>query len=543
MTIQEIQKKYGATYTPITSSPLQAIASKYGATIISPKETGIFEGTKQGFEELLADPLSLKANPTKIISSAWETIKGSVEQEKENISNLFKSKTPFQAVGGTLKAIAGAAGIGYSPISALFEGAKQIPVLGSVSKLIGTAFTAAGEGGGAIGGGIIDQLPIAQEDKDALKPGVEEIFALASQLALGKISSAALKGKKSELAKKYGEKDANTIINEVTRLAEEKRAEKVQKPIEPIKPVEEIKPTEPQPLAQEAKMTSRIGTYNEYAEFNKLGSQNQQVKEMVSPTLWKFKRGDEAWAVSPQLDGVTKIKIKDFGLGDSSIVAEKRGHISANLYPTKELAEQRISADIFNKAKGVEVKPIEVPVEVPKIPEGTGELKTSGLAQTLKEQAIAKGIQDDFGELPQYKARPMKIKEADEFVRSDYETSMKAINGEITPPKDLLVGEVYSAMKRKAIMEGDVKTLMDLTKAGANDIATAFGREVKAFDSMLEADPVRAIRELGKIKNEVATKRTTPKAKSDLLTKSREIVKKSVSKRETWAELVKSLQC
>jgi hypothetical protein len=185
-----------------------------------------YPGTTQTLAELQIDPASLKADPHNAIMDAWNNIKGSVMQEGQNINDLFSSlsseKTPAERIGAGLKTVAGAAGIVFSPITALFSAANDIPVLGSVSKLISLPFQFMGESGANTAKLVVSKLPIPQDAKDKISPGVEQIFALAGQLALGKISADMLPEKKAALETKFGPEDAKTIVDTAQKMAEQK---------------------------------------------------------------------------------------------------------------------------------------------------------------------------------------------------------------------------------------------------------------------------------------------------------------------------------
>ena len=223
----------GATPAPTNLNPVEkfatGIASKLPQTI-------------QSIDELGKDPLSLggehsglfdMTNVKQAVSDMWNAIKAPVMQEGQNIKNAVEvysdpNATFAQKFGAQTKDVAGAAGILFSPISALFAGANKVPILGTVSKLISLPFQAAGEGAPQISNGIIDKLPISQQAKDQIKPGIGEIFALAAQIALGKagVDNVAW----SKLKAKFGETDATTIVTKAQELAQQK--------IEATKPTE-----------------------------------------------------------------------------------------------------------------------------------------------------------------------------------------------------------------------------------------------------------------------------------------------------------------
>jgi hypothetical protein len=186
------------------------------------KVTNILPTTTEAIKQLLADPASLKANPTKIINDVVNSLKEPIIQEKQKIKDLFTAKTTSQKVGKGLEAVSGGANILFSPLSAFFSAVNDIPVLGTASKLITIAFGAIGEGATKLSDRVVETLPISTQAKKDIKIGVGEIVALAAQLALGKITEIGLK-KRVELVKKFGEKDANVIIEKATELAQEKK--------------------------------------------------------------------------------------------------------------------------------------------------------------------------------------------------------------------------------------------------------------------------------------------------------------------------------
>lgn len=186
------------------------------------------QGTGDIVQQIKQDPLNIKKatpNPVtatkQVVSAMWNAVKEPVIQEGERLKNYFdtlntKGNTAARVGAGT-QALTGVANIAFSPITALFEGANQMPVLGTVSRAITIPFSMVGEAGANLAKPVIDQLPISQEAKDQITPGVQEIFALAGQLLLGK---AGLESRAWEKLKtKYGERDATTIVNEARKMA------------------------------------------------------------------------------------------------------------------------------------------------------------------------------------------------------------------------------------------------------------------------------------------------------------------------------------
>lgn len=178
-------------------------------------------GAAQTGEELHSNPLSLHGDFKKTFSNMWSAIKEPVLEEKKRIGEIFQAKSIPDFIGKEISGATGAANVVFSPISALFAGANEVPILGTVSRLVTLPFQVMGESGSAVSGAVIDKLPISQKTKDAIKPGLQEMASLAAQFALGK---AGLEAKTWEgLKSKFGEKDATTIVRKAQEIAYEQQ--------------------------------------------------------------------------------------------------------------------------------------------------------------------------------------------------------------------------------------------------------------------------------------------------------------------------------
>ncbi len=236
----------------LKSSGIQSQSPAPQTQVQTPTQTDqndTFAGTKADLAQIEANPLSL-GNTEKIPSDFLNSFSDAWNGLKENLKGDgtmqdFQKEGGAGSMGESLKAISGLAGVAFSPISALFKTAEDLPVIGTVAKGIDTAFTAAGEGGSAAGQKIVDQLPIKDPaEKQTLKEGVGDIFALAAQIALGKageIAKTNIVGEPFKVAngvrtfsdlkpetktiiqnaldEKYGKTDAQTIIDHANELA------------------------------------------------------------------------------------------------------------------------------------------------------------------------------------------------------------------------------------------------------------------------------------------------------------------------------------
>ena len=307
-----------------------------------PKSLDIFPSTIQTLSELQIDPLSLKSKPKEVLNKAWEALKSPVIEAGKDIKDLFTTATTRpKIIGKELEIAADIGGIVFSPISALFEGANKIPVLGSVSKLISLPFIAAGEGGAKIGKEIVNKLPISDENKESINQGVQEIFSLGSQLVLGKIIHITEK-KVKELQKRFGEKDTQIIIDKANELSKQAN--------EPVPP--EMIKKEPTPIdISKVPPTMKMGELREAAiqrgfEVPEFG------KEVVEPKP----KGKYVEVPREQLP-VKPIEGMDFEMEKrvSGLEARMKGIFETNVEKAKVEAEARgLDISVYDKMNKAE---------------------------------------------------------------------------------------------------------------------------------------------------------------------------------------------
>lgn len=90
---------------------------------------------------------------------------------------------------------AGLAGVNvvFSPISALFSAAEEVPVLKYPAEGINYLFGKLGEAGNWAGDKVVNTLPVSDATKETIKPAAEELGALLAQIAGGKLGAKGLK--------------------------------------------------------------------------------------------------------------------------------------------------------------------------------------------------------------------------------------------------------------------------------------------------------------------------------------------------------------
>lgn len=230
MNVQDIQSKYGATYTPVAKqapNPYQPLTDKYGATYSAPQaqttlsKVGDFiglpnlstyiPGSFNQAKNAVLHPIQTIQNVGKAAYSAIDSAFAPFsELSKANYDTTMKQEamaTPAQKVAGIAGGVSTMANILFSPVNTAFAAAQQVPVLKQAADVLQVPFAATGKLGDFAAEKFIDYLPIDQASKDALKPAFGQLGALAGQVLLG--------GKVMDLVGKGYEKFTSAKVEEL----------------------------------------------------------------------------------------------------------------------------------------------------------------------------------------------------------------------------------------------------------------------------------------------------------------------------------------
>lgn len=164
---------------------------------------------------------------------------------------------------------------------------------------------------------------------------------------------------------------------------------------------------------------------------------------------------------------------------------------------------------------------------------------------------IQAGLKEDFGDLPTYQKRDMAeiAKRATEFIAKDPVLAKKIALGEAPEQGDLRSQELFTALRIKAKMEGDIGMLRDLALSDkAAEMAAEAGQRVKALDTgEREVDEVAAIREIKRAREAVIKKegkiKDVAKEKEATVKEIKKSIKKAQPKQEDWNDFLESIRC
>lgn len=181
----------------------------------------------------------------------------------------------------------------------------------------------------------------------------------------------------------------------------------------------------------------------------------------------------------------------------------------------------------------------------------------SGLAQSVKTEAVTAGLDDSIGKLPEYGTMDMKeqARLAKAIIAKDPEFAMKVAKGEVPSPEPKLLPEsVFTAFRVMARETDDVEMAADINRQLAEDSATTRlarvrGQQIKALDSGLggtHEDAVSVMQDVKESRQAVVEKKNPgaiAKAKKEISSDITKEIKKGASKRQTWSEFVESISC
>ena len=243
---------------------------------------------------------------------------------------------------------------------------------------------------------------------------------------------------------------------------------------------------------------------------------------------------------------------KDAAIVHITVPKESRGAVRLGMRADEIAVSQKIPVEwidkivdaktgkaLYSKAVGSELRPEGV--------KGTGDLKTRKVSQSIEEQAIEKGLVEDLGELPSYRQRNMKdvANRANEIIKKDPALAEKIAFGEAKEINDVRAQEMFTALRAKAIAEGDVTQIHKLaTNEKATAMTTELGQRVKALDSGEKGtDPVKIIQDVAKTRKEATESKIGQRKVKKQVKELKAEVKKTQPKAKDWEGFIRSLEC
>jgi hypothetical protein len=513
-----------------------------------------------------------KKSPTDIAVSAGkagvEAYTGAVKNLAQQFTDVsqFRKQGTSERLANLIETGTATASVFFAPISAVFESAQKVPLLKPASDLINLPFTVTGKIGEFAGDKFVNALPIPDKDKEILRPAFGEAGSLAGQILLG--------GKVMDVIMKKGK----ITPKEIEALKEEAKATP-----EPVKQyVDSFKETQKtdSPLLSEARK------YKSAEEFEKAFTQeikhgqywhitddpnfkidpNKGPRDMVSTGVGGADKGKlmltsrlEDWTDTypnrkyAVLVDMSKVSPKDYyqsnrQFGNEFFVKNSEKAQVVKVVPIeqalKEAEQYRATlpqsksqlTNIWNEANKT------TPVLDKTAPEQTNippNFAVSTTGRDLLQKAVEEGIIKD-ADIPIHEIAKVKDwgAKALDLVEKDPELAKRITQNKELPPEGIPASAIFNAVKEKALRDQDVVTINELAYS---ELPTEVGRALKGFDSLVEGDPVRAIRQINKELDKTAQKYKKSTTKAVELGKS-ELKKTSITKR-TLSDAIRELEC
>lgn len=348
------------------------------------------------------------------------TIVNAAKQDATNIKNYWdiasnKQSSLTQKAGAGLKLVAGQAGLLFSPISALFGLAEQLPIVGTAVKMLGTGFAVSGDVFKNGFDNIVEMMPIPEQDKANLKEGGEEVASLAGQIiAGGKLFEALLPNQKIALKKKFGEDGANKII-ELAKKKAESTPEEVK-----VQMRQNTPEANPFLKAVKTEAYTRLISQKELDIYNKTG----ELPANADNQTLIIKPGQEKNILGVAPDKQYRVTFK----------------------PSVE--EKITSSDTTMQASVTGKIPKSDVLKVEPLTQEAG--KVSGVAKNIEAKAIEQKLTTGYKDLAEYDASTFAIesKKAADLINSGIEKARAVVRGEELT--DIKAGALIAGMEEYA---------------------------------------------------------------------------------------------
>lgn len=414
------------------------------------------------------------------------SLRNAISTVKDNHASLLdKGLSVGQAGMDTLGGL-------FSVVTAPITVAQHIPGIGPVATGLNNIFNAIGTAGSDVAVKGVDALPISDETKEKIKPLVGQLGALAAQLVVGKgsddivektadkaheiVSTAVNDAKVAQIAN-----DAYPVIN-AKKIASEKVAARAERPMGSV--YEDG--TKPEPYTPQGQLPT-IEADGSPAPSDGTPTIDITPPEEPGPDRAPNTYKDPADLPTIQMGAGARSELPTVQIGDTSkpyngeykLTPIEQARVDAAPTPEeKELTYHAITErnDAMQEPfqtdrqnphapQPVEMGAVKPPSENRPNSDGTptSSRKPSGLALSTNAKAIADGLTDEYGDLPEYKSKTHQLSAVADYVENDHEDAVKVALGQKAAPHDFIPTVVYRAVELKARLEGDIDTIARLT--------------------------------------------------------------------------------
>lgn len=474
-----------------------------------------FQTATQGVKDYIKSnsyPTETSKNLTDFTKKAGQPVEQSLGDYFDKVSNAIDTwhSNATNVEKGTA---IGEAGVGlmntlFSSVTGTLKAAETVPLVRPFAYAVNSIFGAVGSASSAVAGKAVDGSSLSDKTKTTIKPLVQELSALASQIALGKGADISF-GKAKTLTQ--------TIVSHIK---------------------DDVAPTgsflDSVQLPKNIPVSS-TGDVNRI----KVNTPNTRHAEYAAS------QGYEPYTPEIQLPIIEAGKVKS-DLPVIQIEAKTPNKLGSFTYePIKETPVENQKTSQVNLLGKVS------PVEVPKTVKQTSQpidisgQKSSGVGVSIASKALENEFTKSFGSTAGYD--PITIKDQAERasnVMKNMDMATKMVKGEI-PMESGLKGEMLiKAMEDHAQKTGDVNLLRDIANSPLVSETSAHAQAMRILAERNPDSVVAKLQEIKKTRESAVEKRTGKKATKAISDTVKEI-KKGIAKptKQNWSEFVDSIKC
>lgn len=456
------------------------------------------------------------------------------------------------------RSVLGVVNVFFSPVTGSLKGLSTVPGVGHLADLLNATFSGLGVAGGTAALDALNAAPVSDETKAKLTPLIEELGALAAQIAAGKATHVIYtkyKGRVSDVL--------DVVKEEATPKAEPTPAEG-RRTLRVVSDGKETKVPVTTPTTRHRAYADRMG-YEPYTPDAQLptipfgrtpkrGTSADAVTEVV------YLPREEVYAVAPK-EIVEAVKDAVKGARESNVQVVSRETVPPTAQeatidslsaitmresppPSSSKPSPRIGEpQVERGTPAATVPPI---TEMLKPVSGPGEVRAPTLAQ--RGAALAGTLERTLGQLPVYGRQNWSAQAslAERFIKSSPDEAWEVGMGAKEAPPDLLRSSVWVALTEMAKRAGDTEAIMALAKSPVTEFLTRAGQEAGYLSTFAADNPVRIIKDIEQTWAESFKKRTgqdPERATRAEMVNIDKAIEKSSSSRPSWEQFMKDIQC
>lgn len=505
-------------FSKLTLSPDTSIVSNIKATAA---------GAVKGFQDVPVAPktfdLVAGVGSQNALTAAHDAFSQGVDQISNHLVTVADSGKPTLERAVALgSAAVETINTGFGVLLSPFASYATVPGLGNIYDGVNKIFGAIGGGGGAALSTFVNQLPIDQKTKDIVSPLAQETGALIAQLGAGKAMDAGGQGIKNTISRITD--NSKAIVTELSNdpAIQEAIANHTREPVKvPVTSNVETTPVKiSTPATKQADYAKSQG-YEPYTPPDQLPTIQMGAKPKPTEPVIR--------AEAPAARRVA---------GDLTIEPIKPP--VAAIAPRTALGEAPV-------VKTTETQPVASKAATEPLPKPlTTEPGVSRIGKSIEAKAVEAKLTQGFKDTAGYD--PITIKDQAEkasgLINDNLETARAVIRGDQPLPDGLRGTALITAMEEhiKANPSGELahelanSPLVSATSHAAQELRLAAERVPDSLTAQFRA--IKAARETALEKRggyQKASKAITDQIKKE--------IKSNASKRPTWEEFIKEVQC